>query len=211
MVVFCVILGCFFSSLFCIFEVFYIDHVIFNEFKRLFKNMCLKMQNLLTGSPYSPRFVNSSALSGSPRQLIPTRPAAACLKAQQAAWISVSGPPASCTAVTPYSLSCFHYGELRARLARERVLLELSRDEGAKNGCGSPRPSGSTICASGLAIPSRPWIIFRIHGGLPDHLVCGTAQAAHENHSGSVLKQMLEPHSRPIRSGSPEVDPAVNR
>lgn len=81
--------------------------------------------------------------------------------------------PARCTAVTPYSLSCSCYGEWRPWPARERVLLELSRDEGAKNCCGSPSPSGSTICAPGLAIPSRPWIRFRIDRGLPDHLACG--------------------------------------
>lgn len=131
--------------------------------------------HLPAGSPHSPRFANFSALSRPPRQLPPTPAAAACPESQQAARISVSGLPARCTAVTPCSLSCSSHGESRARLARERVLPELSRDEGAKNCCARPSPSGTTICVSGLANPSRPWIIFRIDRGLPDHLACGSA------------------------------------
>lgn len=82
-----------------------------------------------------------SVLSRLPRQRTPTPPAAACPKSLQAAGISVLGPPARGTAVTPCSLSCSSHGRSRAWLARERVLPELNRDEGAKSGWVSPSPS----------------------------------------------------------------------
>lgn len=133
------------------------------------------MQHLLAESPHSPRFVKSSALSQPPRRLTPYSTSQLPAQRLVGCMDQRLRVLARCTAVTPYSLSCSCYGELRPWPTRERVLLDLSRDEGAKNCCGSPSPSGSTICASGMAIPSRPWIIFRIDRGLPDHLACGSA------------------------------------
>lgn len=79
--------------------------------------------------------------------------------------ISVSGLFVRCIVVIFYSLSRFCYGKLRVCLVRERVLLELSRDEGVKNCCGSFSLFGFIICVFGLVIFNRFWIIFRIDRG----------------------------------------------
>lgn len=152
------------------------------------------MQHLLVGSPYTARFGNvllhrapSKAAERRPHLQLPARSSAGCVAPCLRAACQVH----SCD---PSSVGCSHYGELRAWPTGERVLLELSGDEGAKNCCGSPSPSGPTICASGLGIPSRPWIIFRTDGeGLPDHLACGSAEAAQENHSRNILEQTDAP------------------
>lgn len=124
----------------------------------------------------------SKAAEPLPHLQLPARSSAGCVAQCLRAACQVH----SCD---PSSVSCSRYGELRAWPTGERVLLELSGDDGAKNCCGSPSPSGPTICASDLGIPSRPWIIFRTDGGLPDHLACGSTEAAQENHSRSILKQ----------------------
>lgn len=169
-----------------------------------------KMQHLLVGSPYAAKFGNvplhrapfQSSRAPAPLQL-PARNSAGCMAQCLRATCQVH----SCD---PSSVSCSHYRELRAWSTKKRVLPELSRDEGAKNCCGSPSPSGPTICASGLRIPSKPWIIFRTDGGLADHLACGSTEAAQENHSRTILKR-TDAHSRPVQLGSREVDPVLSR
>ena len=137
--------------------------------------MFFKMQHLLVESPYSPIFVNALCSKLPPPQPADPHPTCNCLPGGSVGCMRQC-LRAACQvhSCDPYGLSCSHRRESRAWRTRERVLPELSRDEGAKNCCGSSSPSGSTICASGLGIPSRPRIIFRIDGGLPDHLAFGS-------------------------------------
>lgn len=96
----------------------------------------------------------ASAWSPPPRPPSP-RPTCSCLPEGSAGCMAPC-LRAACQvhSCDPSSLGCSHYRGLRAWPTRERVLLELSGDEGAKNCCGSPSPSGPTICASGLGIPA---------------------------------------------------------
>lgn len=167
----------FFLTLLCIFDVFKIMIMCqVNEVKRLSKTSC-KNAAPPSCNPSLPKVCKHFSTKLAPQTADTPIPwPRSCLPlGSKAAWNCVSGPPARCTAVTPYSLSCSRRGKLRAWLVGERVLLELSRNGRAKNCCGSPSPSGTTICISGLASPSRPWIIFRIDRGLPDHLARGSA------------------------------------
>lgn len=94
------------------------------------------------GSSHSPRSANDSAsqaghLPQTPDTLTP-RPHSCLPLPPETAWDCVLGPPAQCTTVTPYTLSCSRHGKLRGWLVGKRVVLELSRDGEAENCSGAP-------------------------------------------------------------------------